>query len=224
MVTGEITKPAEGAPEKPLSQAETESTSKYTQADLDKKVSDALAEQGRKHKAVLSAAEKKALEAVKNATAQLEAERADLQSKIEELAKDDDDRTRLVKMLKEVKEKQKTLDAKEAEWGPRIAKAQEAELKGLCSRIAKEFEGADPEKLARRAFKMKFDDDESREDEIRELASDLWPKAKVEEKPRTVDSNVTTGQVGGRRPTLEELKAASPEDVVKKFASGEWIR
>jgi hypothetical protein len=205
VITGETTKAAEGAAlkDQPSRQGTDGSTSTeaktrtYTEADHKKAVSDALAEQGRKHKLALAQAERKAQEAAQSSIRKLEAERDELERTLDELDKDDEDKTRLAKLLRENKKKSDDLERRLSDYEPRIQKAEDFELTEMCREIAANYEGGDADKLKRIANRTKFNDGEDKADQIKDLADEIWAKKAEaqpkEEPPRKVDSGVTTG-------------------------------
>jgi hypothetical protein len=241
LTADETTKAASGAVDQPSRDGADGSTSKeqqprtYTEAELEsiatKRVSDALADQGRKNKSALSAAERRAETKVNDSLAELRTENEKLQAALDDMAADDEDKNRLKTLLRENKKEQEGLKKLKQDWEPRIAKAEEWELTNLCAEIAGDYEGGDPVRLARVASRIKVLDGEDRADAIRDIADDFWTKKSAKppaaekpvEQPRKVDNGVTTGKTS-RKPTLEELRAASPEEVVAKFTSGEWTR
>lgn len=220
---GETTKAAEGAAPKdqPSQQGTDGSTSTetktrtYTTAEYKKAVSDALAEQGRKHKLALAQAERKAQEAAQSSLRKLEGERDELLAAIDDLSKDDEDKTRLAKLLKENKKKSDDLEQRLHDYEPRIQKAEDFELTEMCKEIAAGYEGGDAAKLKRIAGRTKFDDGD-KADQIKELADDLWAQKVekvVEEPPRKVDSGVTTG-TGKKK--LSELLSVNTKGMTQK--------
>ena len=233
---GESTKTLADAAQKdqsPTKDVASTSTKTYTDEDVKKAVSDALAEQGRKHKSNLDAAVKKARDSIIKEQEENDTERKDIEKMISELAGDDDpDKKRLAQYLKDNKKMKQELEERWKANEARILKAEEIELTELCRTVAGEYEGSDPAKLARIAKRTKFDDSDIA-DQIRDLADELWTKksakpAQTTEPPRKIDSGITTGNTTGRKPSLEELRALrdkdGPEAVLAKFKSGEWLR
>jgi len=196
-------------------------TRTYTQEEhlkeVEKAVSDALMKQGRTHKSVLTATEKKAETRINEALADVKAENEKLQQALDEMAVDDEDKTRLTKLLKENTTLQKDLQKQKNELAPQLQAVREHQIATACLKVSGDFEGADPVKLERLARKNKdvleAADDEAREDSIREIAEDLYPKkgtkAEVKkEEPRHVDSGVTMGK--GETDEAARLKARYP--------------
>ena len=228
---GESTKEAVGSAQTDQTPQQSEastSTKTYTQAELEKAVSDALAKQGRTHKATLSAETKKIESNLNSSMSELREENERLQKLLDDVSNDDEDKTRLTKLLRDNKREQEEIKRLRDEWEPRIAKAQEKERAYLCREIAADYEGGDAAKLARIVARTKFNDYEDAGDQIRDLADEIWTrksavKATVQqEPPRKIDSGVTTGITKGRKPTLEELRATEPDVAVARFNSGEW--
>ena len=236
--TSEKLKAAESeSTQKPSQQSTDESTSKtearmFTEEEHKKALADAVnaakGEEGRKHKIALQAAEKRVKDSMESQLSKLQKHNDELQADIDELGADDEDKSRLAKLLRDNKKKADDLEDSIAAYAPKIAKAEEYELTEMCNEVVKDYEGADAARLKRIANRTKFSDDEDKIDQIRELAEDLgWQKKTdappVKEQPRKVDSDVTTGTSKGITPTLEQLKASTPEETEKKIKSGDWV-
>jgi septal ring factor EnvC (AmiA/AmiB activator) len=202
----------------------------YTDEEVKKQISDALAEQGRKHKSALSTTEKRIRDSLEAERESNDKEIKSFEKMMKELESDDEDRSRLAQYIRDYKRKNSDLDTKEKSLSERLLKAEAIELQEICREVAKEYENGDYERLNRLAKRIKFDDDEDRKDAIKNIADEIWPKKKPEvrkEEPRKVDSGVTTGVTTGRKPSVEEiinLRDKDPADVVAKFKSGEWTR
>lgn len=237
--TGEITKPSQDtAPKDTVPETKSESTpeketrtrteTEYRQA-IEKTKSDSLAEAMRRYKSQLTAIERKAQEKAEQGLADIREENKQLQSTLDELGKDDEDHTRLTKLLRDNKAKERTLLDREEnlkkEWEPRIAAVRERELAHECQAIAAEYEGADAKKLERLTGKLQLPESmEDWPDFIREIAADFWtPKTTQKEEPRKVDSGVTTGRISGKTPSLEELRTTDSKVAKQKVDSGEWV-
>ncbi len=106
--------------------------------------------------------------------------------------------------LNEKDEKLKELEGKEAE------STKERNAREIAARL-----GIDANRLAKLA---RFTDGTT--EAIEDIAKDL-PKLQ-EKKPLTTDSGKTKGGAG-KKPTLEEVQAASPAEFDKKVQSGEWV-
>ena len=240
MVTGtsEIQKAVGSDSEKKTSQQGTEETTSKTeprmlsesehQKLLDDAVNAAKGELGKKHKIALAEAVKRANDATQTQLIKLQEANQELQTTLEELGEDDEDKSRLTKLLKDNKKKADDLETKLKAYEPKIAKAEDYELTELCNEVAKDYEGADAARLKRIASRTKWTEDEDKIDQIRSLAEDIWVKKQPvvlekKEEPRKTDSGITTGATKGKTPTLEELRASSPEETEKKIKSGEWI-
>lgn len=237
--TSEKAKTAESTPEKQSSQQGTEqSTSQertLTESEHKKLVTDAvnaaLGAEGRKHKIALTATETRVRNELQDSLAKIKEENTELQEALDDMAKDDEDKSRLAELIRANKKKSEDLEGKIKAYEPKIAKVEEWELTEACNQIAAEFDGADVARLKRLASRTKFNDFEDRLDQIRELAEDMgWnkksdvaPAPTPEQKPRKMDSDVTTGTIKGKTPTLEELRASSPAQTEAKVKSGEWL-
>jgi hypothetical protein len=233
VVTSEKPKAVESEPEKlPSQQGTEESTSTITLEEHKKALADAVnaakGEEGRKHKIALQAAEKRVKDQMESQLSKLQKQNEDLQSDLVELGADDEDKSRLAKLLKDNQKKADELENKIAAYAPKIAKAEEYELTEMCNEVSKDYENADAARLKRIVGRTKFSDDQDKLDQIREIAEDFgWQKKTetppIKEQPRKVDSDVTTGTSKGKTPTLEQLKASPPEETEKKIKSGEWV-
>lgn len=193
-VTGQTSEPAKG------------STSTYTEEQVTQKVSDALTEQGRKHKTELESA----LKETQNKIKALEAE-------LEEMSVDDPDRQKLKNRIREFETREAQFkedkEAHDAEWNQKLARITEAEetnfeiaLWDLCE----EYDNGDAAKLKNACLKAKIADI----DGARALAEVLWTKKEnkaqplVEGKP---DSGVTTGGGVGWK-EIRDAYIANPND------------
>lgn len=203
------TKVAESAPEKqPSSEQEEEQKEKVllTQAELQKKLVDAVnaakGEEGRKSKLALQKAQQQAEESLNK----LQQQNEELIADIEELGKDDEDKSRLAELLRKNKKLSDQLEGTIKAYEPKIIKAEDYELTQTCSEIAKDYENADPARLKRIAARAKLSG-EDMADQIRELADDIWNKKTVTppvEEKRPVDSQRNTGIIK-RTYTNEEI-------------------
>lgn len=234
LTESEIEKAAESTPEKPSSpQGTDETTSKprmLTEEEHHKLLTDAVnaarGEEGRKQKRALTEAQNRANDTL----AALQKSNDELQAALDEMAADDEDKSRTAKLLKDNLRREKELEAKMQAYEPKIAKADEYELTELCNQIVKDYDGADAARLKRIASRTKFSEDEDKIDQIRSLADDIWAKKTVttqvehaKEEPRKMDSGISNGNTKGKTPTLEELRASSPEATEAKVKSGEWM-
>jgi len=200
MVTSGAEKTADRAPEKEALSPAKDASSITETPEFKKALTDALnaarGEDGWKHKQTLQAAQRKWQAQKDEEMADLQTENQKLQKMLDDLANDDDDKARLASYLKENKRMQSELKKKDAEWGERIARVEEVEISNLCVDIAKDFDGGDAARLKRIALRTKFSEDEPKADQIRDLASDIWPKRTTQELPKKVDSGVTIGSTG----------------------------
>ena len=184
-------------------------------------VNAALGAEGRKHRIALSATEKRVKDSFEYAVTKLQHENETLQSVIDELAADDEDRTRLVALLRNNKEIADDLEKKVKAYEPKIAKAEDWELTEMCNEVAKDYDAADAARLKRQAARTRFSDTEERIDQIREIAEDFGWKKKTEsafgetkEPPRKLDSGVTTGKTGL---TIDDVRKMSPEEKNRRY-------
>ena len=225
-----------------------ESTSKTPQEltpDIKKAVSDALAEQGRKHKVELTpiVQERETFRVqAEQATASLQETKtriADLEADLEEaIGKDEDlldikrvkaelraerDRARQeVRVERDaVAELRRTVEAERLEWAGTVAEAQAFKFDGELARVVDEYNGD----VTANFNKLKTACDKAgiKTIEGAEAIAELSFTKKGEEPELLVDSGVTTEGVGtGRKPTLEELKAATPAEFEQNVKSGKW--
>lgn len=202
----------------------TQTPETYTKGQVQKFVSDALAEQGRKHKSELDpiVKERDGLKSqIQNNTTDLEDNKNEmekLQAKIDDLTSDDPDRFNAIKELKAAREERKQLQAerrtKETEWATnaeRIKKAESLEAEVLILGIAEDYEGAGAEKLSSICSTLNA----TSEEQIRKVADTLWTKKTVElpETSPAVYSGMTEG--GGTSFTRQQIASMSTEDYIK---------
>ncbi len=114
----------------------------------------------------------------------------------------------LAKMKSELNVKTDELEAANVE---KAENAKERNARDSASRL-----GVDAKMLAKLA---KFTDGSI--EAIEELAKSL--PTKEEKKVLKVDSGKTIGGGSGKKPSLEEIKAATPAEYDKKVTSGEWV-
>ena len=232
MAPSEIQKAVGSEPEKKTSQQGTEDTTSKKeprmfsepehQKLLDDAVNAAKGELGKKHKIALAEAVKRANDAAQDSLTKLQGEYQELQSDLEELGEDDEDKSRLAKLLRDNKKKADDLEAKIKAYEPKIAKAEDYELTELCNEVAKDYEGADAARLKRIASRTKFTEDEEKIEQIRSLADDIWVKKQSvvpegKEVTRKTDSGVTTGSTGipTNRDAFREWIAKMPVEEYK---------
>ena len=190
------------------SDAATQGTSKntptYTEADITKAISDALAKQGREHKKALDSvtAEKDTFKAQFGAKeselTDIAEERKSLQSQIDELASDDPDKFNITRKDRELRERETTLKAtaqametEKQAWGDTVKMAKDTLRETAIWEISGSYEGGDPVKLKELCVKF----DINSEEKIREVADTLWaPKVEKPQAPVIkADSGVTSG-------------------------------
>ena len=195
----------------------------FTREMRDKAVNDALAAAGRTAKALQ--ADKQSLKAERDAIA---AERATWQKERDEAEEFDlredpealrtlraerrrktEDATRVTQLT----EREAKLAARETEIAEIVERDRTSRRTKLASDVAQE-KGVSAESI------LKLAREDTRE-AYEEIAA-LLPKSK--ELPVLVSHSGRTTGGGGKRPSLEEVRAVSPEDWQKKLNSGEWIR
>lgn len=190
----------------------------YTKEQTQKLVSDALAEQGRKHKAELDPIVterdtlKVQIQTKDIAIEDIGNEIKKLQTEIDELAGDDPEKKNLVKKARELREQEQklktertTLDADKQVHQEQITLATNTLREISIWEISAEYEGSDPVKLKALCDKGKV----TSEEDIREFADTLWTKkpvtpAKSVTPPIKADSGTT---IGGSE-NWEDVRAA----------------
>lgn len=228
---GETDTAKQGTPQKPeqSSGGEKGNTStlvappkSFTEADLRKVVSDALAEQGRKHKAELDPiiAERDTFKSQsQNKEIDLEEiakERDDLKQQIDELASDDPGKGALVKRdraLKEQAQKLKDglreLEAERQKHSERLKRAETVERDVVAMTIAEEYEGAQSEKLIELCKVAGVTSEEG----IRKMAGTLWEKKNNLTLPLGATFKPDSGQTSGGKDSLSSLP---PQERIKE--------
>ena len=201
----------------------------FTKEQVKKFVSDALAEQGRKHKAELDPIVKER----DSFKSQCETNTRDLndnkvemekqQAKIDDLASDDPARFDAIKELKAVREERKQLQAKERVFetekqthGERIKKAEELEREVLILEIVEDYEGATPDKLTDICTTLNIKSDE----QIRKVADTLWSKKTTESSESEVPSvkpfsNKTTGGTSSLADLPPSMRAREVDRILR---------
>jgi len=225
METSEKAKTAESESRETTFQQSTEQSTSIitmTQEELDQllidKANAVRGEEGKKHKIALTAAENRVRNELHESLARVQEDNQQLQSVLDDMAKDDPDKSRLVELLRQNKKKGDDLGDKIKAYEPKIAKVEEWELTEMCNQVAAEFDSADATRLKRVAARTKFNDTDDRVDQIRELAQDLGWKTKAElqpgEKPRKTDSDISSGKT---KLTIEDVRRMSPEERNKRY-------
>ena len=146
-----------------------------------------------------------------------------LEADLQELAKDDPDRQKILQKIKSLEEMEarmksglESLEAQKAEWGERVKQAEETNLEIALCTLPDEYEGGKTETLRVLAGKLNL----TTEEQLRAACDSLWVKkpaspaqtpavALVEGKP---DSGRTTGGTN----TDEDIRAAyrkNPNDL-----------
>jgi len=120
---------------------------------------------------------------------------------------------------REVEAKLVEAEQKLSEQEEVVKEAKRKEVESTQERNAREIAArltVDP-KLLTRLAKLTDGSVEAIEAEARNL-----PK-KSESAPMYVDSGKTSGGIGGKKPTLEELKSATPSEFQEKVKAGIWV-
>ena len=232
------------------SEGEKESTSKapptYTEEDYRKGISDALAEQGRRHKAELEPIkqERDTLKSkVEEATENLESTKtkiSDLESDLEQAMSEDADLRDIAEIKKQLRaerdqakldvkaerdaarEAKRAAEAERLEWAETVAEAQAFKFDSELIKLVDDYAGDTSANFT----KLKAACDKAgikTKDGAEALADILWAKKGVE--PEILDDSGVTSGGGkiGKRPSLEELRSVSPAVFEKKIESGEWV-
>ena len=197
----------------------TQAPETYTREQLQKFRSDALAEQGRKHKAELELITKER-DTFKNQletnTAELEGNKAEmegnkaemekLQVKLDALAEDDPAKFDIVKELKVAREERRqlqaekrTLETEKKTHGERIKKAEDFEREVLIHEIVEDYKDADASRLMGICTLLNT----KSEEQIRKVADTLWAKGTIE--PETPSLVPYSGKNEGGRKILGDL-------------------
>lgn len=209
---------------------ETKQTSIEETPEFKKALSDHLAKAGREAKTL--AEQKAELEKEKQSLAQwrAERERAEQERELAELREAENDaesetekqRVRKAKAYVEkqiakaqaererLTELEKTINEKSS----LVEKLKAFERNETLSLLAKE-KNVDLDALKKAAGVI---NDASVLSEI----ADLLPKVQPKEMPKN-DSGKTSGNAGGKTPTIDELRQSNPFDTARKVKSGEWV-
>lgn len=197
----------------------------FTQEERDKAVSDALSAAGRDAKSITdkSAEATRILEAAQQLQRDTKAERERWQDERDEAERESvrtdtdalksvEERQRQRRERDKLAEDRRKLDDDTAKHQEKFQKADQAERREKATEIATRH-NVDAETL------IKFTDGSP---EAMEGLAQTLPK-KGEPKPALkIDSSKTVG-AKGRKPTLEEVQAASPAEYDAKVKSGEWV-
>jgi len=183
-VTAQTSKGKEGS-------TSTQTPTTYTKEQVQKFVSDALAEQGRKHKAELEPiiTERDTLKSKLTELSDIQDDRTDLQRRIDELANDDPAKFNLVKkenelrererkLNKDIGEREKKLTESESKHAERIKKADSVEREASILEIVEGYENGDADRLgdAITTFETTFGIKVTSDEQIRKVADTLWTK------------------------------------------------
>ncbi len=198
---GEILTAEKGTPQATgqSSDGKKESTSQqttktYTEVEYQKAVSDERANAGRVTKALekqLSEV-KKMTETLTTQLAEKDTEIKDVQehkerieAELDEMSKDDPDRTRYIKKLKslegyetELKKTKSDLEGERKTWADDVKVAKEVKRNVLMGEIAGEYDSGDTEILKDLCDKLEIPDNS---DKIRIIAGSIWKKTAVPE-------------------------------------------
>jgi len=205
------------------SEGQKESTSilpgTYTREQMQKLVSDALAEQGRKHKDALEPIikERDTFKSQADTLEEKDAEIGRFEQLIDDLSSDDPQRFDAIEELKAAREERKQLladrkafETEQKAYGETVKVAQNTLREITIWEFAAEYEGGDPIKL-----KELCDTFEAKSDErIRQVADSLWGKKTTgepsESLPMKTYSGITKGGSDGLGglPAKERIKEA----------------
>ncbi len=175
----------------------------HSEAEMQKAVSDALAEAGRKHKAELTlvTSERDTLKGqITTKDSELEdvaEERKGLQSQIDDLTSDDPEKFNLVTKEKDLrgrestlKAEKRTLEADKLTQQATVKQASDTLREVAIWEIATEYEGGDPVKLKELCDKFEL----SSREKIQDAAEALWTKKPAPATPPvSSDSGLTSG-------------------------------
>jgi len=181
-------------------------TGTYSREQADKAISDALAKQGREHKANLEKVIKerdtfqKQIQRKENELSDITEERVALQKQIDDLSSDDPDKGDYVKKVRELREKEQTLkdkirtqEEKEETYGEKINQLEAKEREEMTKEIVKGYENGDYNKLVDLCEIAGATTEEQR----RKIADTLWTKTTPGLEPPVLPakpfSNVTDG-------------------------------
>jgi hypothetical protein len=196
----------------------------FTKEQVEKSVRDALAEAGRKHKADVEAAVTKAQESQKATIEEHLSRITELEADLDELAKEDGDKTEILKLKRELRSEKDSLskdrktyqtekEAHDKEWQEHETEIQEARSERFALvawDIADEFEGGDAVKLKTICERSKI----LTEEFAREMAATLWTKKSEVKKPLVVGTPDPGGTAGGANTweSIRDAYSATPND------------
>jgi len=173
----------------------------YTREQLEKFRSDALMEQGRKHKAEVDA-----LRRERDELASIKDDREALQKQLDELSSKDPEVFSLAKKERELREREKQLAKELREHSERIKKADNYERDVSITKIVEEYEGGDFDKLKGLCETFSA----YSEEQIRKAAETLWSKKfipPVTETPPVPPVKPYSGMTSGNRKDYSGLSA-----------------
>ncbi len=145
----------------------TPATVTYTQVDLEKHTSDALTEQGRRHKVAIDA-----VTLDRNSLKEIKDDREELQRQLDNSTSSDPEKNNVSKLLKEANDRIKTATKIEHGNADRFLRADKIERGETIKVIADGFEGADIAKLTALCEATNI----FSEEQIRNAAATIWPK------------------------------------------------
>lgn len=206
---GQSSKVQEGTSQTPATHSEEE---------MQKAVSDALAKQGREHKAeiTLITSERDTLkgqiETKDSELTDIAEERKGLKEQIDDLTSDDPEKFNLVKKERDLREREstlkaekRTLEADKLTQQATVKQASDTLREVAIWEIAAEFEGGDPVKLKELCDKFEV----SSKEKIQAAAEAMWPKKPAPVTPPiTSDSGLTSG--GGTN-----IDSLNPEEKIR---------
>lgn len=195
-----------------------------------KSISDALAEQGRKHKIDLDNAITKERASLAEHLKETKDKIAQLESELDEMSQDDPDKKNLVRKIRALEETETSLkadrkvldddkaahEAEKTSYQEEIARARATNFEIDVWNVAEEFDGGDAVKLKNACDKAKITTLEG----ARDLASALWTK-KTERKSEPLtsgppDSGVTSGGSHDWKAIMEEYNKNPTDPQVKE--------
>ena len=158
---------------------------------------------------------------------------ASLTKEIEAMSEDNPDKDAVVKLRKAREAELRAAKAERAKIADSVNEVTKWKKDQLVYTVADEFvtatgENVDMDSFMTAADKFKL----SGREELEALAETMGfkPKSELSVEPKELEvppvkpySGVTEGGGGGKRPTLEELKASTPDQTAAKVKSGEWI-
>ncbi len=181
----------------------TSSTPKtFTESDIQKAVSDALAKAGRERKSIEdeNATLKSQLATNQTLIKEAQDEIAKAKSLAETLSKDDPDKKKLLQLiadsekeLKDLKAQKTALETEKTIWGEDVKNAKEFKLSQTVSKVAADYEGGDEAKLKSLAGIANATTEEA----IRKIADTLWTQKAQDTQQQNIKPDPGTTNGGG---------------------------